>query len=473
MASSFETSGVYGGDSGTNTASPGGYRVVQTMNLSTRTFIGFRLSTNEMQPANLQSFANGGIRIVFQDGGGNWAAYTIHGGNVRSYMVSLQGAFDRYTGLLGNEGNSIINWWFDRNTPPTFSSGTLDWSNITAHELHLRPNESMRLQLACGVFSTADLPLHTGTQGSQGVPFDINAAYAANSGGNWASTWIFRNAPNYYFATGQVPASVSLGFQLGNGSTTTSCNLTGRSIMFPPLWADNVTGVADVPNTATLLSSPRLVDIFQAAADNVTIADCLLSAGRLWGLRVRGNTAGIAALNRNTYVRYAQMELGHSTSTDCIWDGGTVPIQATANTTITRGTIRNATTGGLTITGAAGDYSAKVDATFASNTTFDVAMGSGGAGPSSNVVVTSTTGLTNTQLRASPIETTSGQFKQLLEEVGSITYIGKAAAGTAGGAASWSIKRITFGTGTINTEWAGGTTAFNQVWNNRASLSYS
>ena len=97
----------------------------------------------------------------------------------------------------------------------------------------------------------------------------------------------------------------------------------------------------------------------------------------------------------------------------------------------------------------------------------------GGAGPSANVVVTSTTGLTNTQLRSSPIETTSGQFKQLLEEVGSITYIGKAAAGTGAGAASWSIKRITFGTGTINTEWAGGTTAFNQIWNNRASLSYS
>jgi hypothetical protein len=97
----------------------------------------------------------------------------------------------------------------------------------------------------------------------------------------------------------------------------------------------------------------------------------------------------------------------------------------------------------------------------------------GGAGPSANVVVTSTVGLTNTQLRASPLETTSGQFKQLVDEVGSIMYIGKSPAGTALGAASWSIKRITFGTGTINTEWAGGTTAFTQVWNNRASLSYS
>ncbi len=74
------------------------------------------------------------------------------------------------------------------------------------------------------------------------------------------------------------------------------------------------------------------------------------------------------------------MELGHSTSVDCIWDGGTAPIQATGNSTITRGIVRNATAGGLTLTGAPGNYTTKLDATFTNNTTFDIALGSGGTG---------------------------------------------------------------------------------------------
>jgi hypothetical protein len=191
---------------------------------------------------------------------------------------------------------------------------------------------------------------------------------------------MWRTATRFFLASAQPPAHISLGFQVGDGSTTTNLNFTSRSIIFAPLWADNAPPAIEVPNSTIIISTPRLIDIFQAASDNVTIADCLVSAGRLWGLRVRGNTAGIAALTRDSFVRYAQMELGHSTSVDCIWDGGTAPIQATGNSTITRGIVRNATAGGLTLTGAPGNYTTKLDATFTNNTTFDIALGSGGTG---------------------------------------------------------------------------------------------
>jgi len=53
------------------------------------------------------------------------------------------------------------------------------------------------------------------------------------------------------------------------------------------------------------------------------------------------------------------------------------------------------------------------------------------------------------------------------------TYIGQSSPGTATSASLWRIRRIT-SSGTVTTiSFAGGEDKFNQVWDNRASLSYS
>jgi hypothetical protein len=92
--------------------------------------------------------------------------------------------------------------------------------------------------------------------------------------------------------------------------------------------------------------------------------------------------------------------------------------------------------------------------------------------------------------RVSPYENSSGipQFVTLdsfgnvpviepslaiqIDEVAPITYIGKAAPGTATTAASWQIKKIdsTSGTSII---YASGNSNFNKIWDDRAGLSYS
>ena len=66
-----------------------------------------------------------------------------------------------------------------------------------------------------------------------------------------------------------------------------------------------------------------------------------------------------------------------------------------------------------------------------------------------------------------------GGFKLTLRlaTVGEVDYVGEAAIGTATSAASWRIKKIDSTSGIIIT-WAG-TGVFDQVWDNRASLSYS
>lgn len=63
------------------------------------------------------------------------------------------------------------------------------------------------------------------------------------------------------------------------------------------------------------------------------------------------------------------------------------------------------------------------------------------------------------------------KFTLRLATVGDVDYVGEAAIGTATSAAAWRIKRIDSTTGII-IQWAG-TGVFDQIWDNRASLSYS
>ncbi len=53
-------------------------------------------------------------------------------------------------------------------------------------------------------------------------------------------------------------------------------------------------------------------------------------------------------------------------------------------------------------------------------------------------------------------------------------YLGKAQVGAVTSAAVWQIQKLTFGAdGDVAITWADGDAAFDNVWDNRASLSYS
>lgn len=72
------------------------------------------------------------------------------------------------------------------------------------------------------------------------------------------------------------------------------------------------------------------------------------------------------------------------------------------------------------------------------------------------------------------IETRSIPMKTALDEASAtVTYVGEAATGTATGSASWRIKRLTQSGTVLLIEWADGNGNFDNIWNNRALLSYS
>lgn len=58
------------------------------------------------------------------------------------------------------------------------------------------------------------------------------------------------------------------------------------------------------------------------------------------------------------------------------------------------------------------------------------------------------------------------------EASATVTYVGEALPGTATSAASWRIKKLDTAAGT-SVKWADGDTLFNNVWDNRAALTYS
>lgn len=60
-----------------------------------------------------------------------------------------------------------------------------------------------------------------------------------------------------------------------------------------------------------------------------------------------------------------------------------------------------------------------------------------------------------------------------LDDAGSgVTYVGSAAAGAGVGDAVWQIKKIVELNGDITITWADGDSLYDNVWNNRASLTY-
>lgn len=72
------------------------------------------------------------------------------------------------------------------------------------------------------------------------------------------------------------------------------------------------------------------------------------------------------------------------------------------------------------------------------------------------------------------LDTLNGLDSTLIDEASNtVTYVGKAPVGSATSAAVWRISKITI-SGTLTTvSWADGDPLADNVWDNRASLSYS
>lgn len=98
--------------------------------------------------------------------------------------------------------------------------------------------------------------------------------------------------------------------------------------------------------------------------------------------------------------------------------------------------------------------------------------GGGGGGGGDASAANQVTG--NASLASIDSKTPLIDYAVRVDDVGSgISYVGNAVAGSATSSAAWKIKRITDSNGDLTIEFADGNVNFDNVWDNRASLSYS
>jgi hypothetical protein len=65
-------------------------------------------------------------------------------------------------------------------------------------------------------------------------------------------------------------------------------------------------------------------------------------------------------------------------------------------------------------------------------------------------------------------------YAQRIDEASStVTYVGRAEPGTAEGSAAWQIKKISVSGSVTTITWADGNENYDNIWSNRAALSYS
>jgi hypothetical protein len=71
------------------------------------------------------------------------------------------------------------------------------------------------------------------------------------------------------------------------------------------------------------------------------------------------------------------------------------------------------------------------------------------------------------------VQTASVELATKLDTVSNITYVGKAPVGTSSSEAVWQIKKIEETGEDLSITFADGDSSFNNVWDNRLSLTYS
>lgn len=81
-------------------------------------------------------------------------------------------------------------------------------------------------------------------------------------------------------------------------------------------------------------------------------------------------------------------------------------------------------------------------------------------------------GSTESQVSAAnPLPAAAPSYALRYDEGATYTYVGEAVTGTATASAIWRVKRLTNADNTV--VWADGDASFDNIWDNRASLSYS
>lgn len=316
----------------------------------------------------VDTVANGGWRVIFVDGSGHYAGFNVYGGDIPNYNPSNSGVQDGYFVSFAVIPN---HWHIARTRTPDISSGVLDWSNITAIEITVKTTGTSRRQASISRVCKRSTAVSTGTGSFSALP-----AVASGASADVLDPILFGRAPYYESGSPLTVYSSRLGLAIGDGATTTNFSESAFSFGFENTFDKSPTFRSVGPFVQLDNGNTRPLTINQSASDTLTLTDGQIGSAAHWSWALSGS--GTATLTRMQFWRFSGFTAAHGTYTDCAWNGGEAPVEVTASTHITRGVIRNASHG-IKINSAPGNYAA-LEVALDSNSTYDVQVGSGGAG---------------------------------------------------------------------------------------------
>lgn len=358
----------------TNSGIYGGRRTFTSIDLSVYTYIGWQLASRRFNfpGGGVTDFSVGGIIVLFEDSSGNYAGWRVYGRGITGYdPQDRQSYFVSYS--------SDCDFLVKREATPAYSSGTIDWADIVAFEI------------------LADVTVNNGSLGMNRVRGfgQANVTGTGDTFADFASAYNSAGIPTHFFdavplfsGASQLQYSVRHGFDIGDGTTSTTFT---DSDFFLGLTNPQSFQADGFVTTGYLLNQPdnRLIRVRANATANLSDFS-ISSAGQFEVIN-----QGTSNFTRGSIIRANSVDAsGSATYTSCILDECQEFI-IDATTVVTGGIYRNQPTGGsgLTVSGAAGDYSA-IDVFFDNNNDKDISLGAGGAGTYNFSGVSVTSGYT-------------------------------------------------------------------------------
>lgn len=319
----------------------------------------------------LDTLANGGIRVGFEDTSGNFVVFYVHGDDLSTNNNRTAGGFE-HARSAGTDGS----WCglIERTRTPDQSSGTIDWTSIRYFLSAMKIDGFDQSGLTAGGFATMHQPILTGSN----VAFtELEDGYDGASDTYRRQKWWSSSSLDQ--AGGSTQFAAFTGLDIGDGSTTTTATIDGTTLGFyPSVDQTPPFGMVALDDT----TPNRLLRINQSASDNIAFTNCQFRTSTVgsasWGLEVTGSSSGDFSFTNGVIGEYYSCVLGHGSYTNTTFENGDAAIDIGAGATVSGCTVRNSQSG-IRITGAAGDYSA-LTINLSGNTTYDVIVGSGGAG---------------------------------------------------------------------------------------------
>jgi hypothetical protein len=344
------------------------------INLSGHDFVTFSFYSNRYDVGTgVASVEDGGIRIYFIDGSGNYSGFNLFGmaGSLPRFGLD---SVAQLNGFLSHSNPNNHAFCIALNRVPAVVSGTLNWANITAIEVTTKTLTASQKDFHLSRIAKRSAPIVTGTE----TLASMDAAVIAVVQGTTGDPFLLKSAPMFYGAATQKNFNIRLGLTIGNGATATNFTESYFAIGFENLYEFSPGAASHGPWVQLDAAMTRAFKIIQGSSDVLSLADGSIASAGGWQWELSGS--GMANCARVQFWKFNGFRAGHGAYADCTWNNATAPVEVTAATVITGGLIRGATTTALKILGAAGVYanlSLKIDSAAA---TYDIELGSGGAG---------------------------------------------------------------------------------------------